>query len=340
MKKSALFTIVRVLITILCFTVLFYKMRGDLSSFVESIKHAHFLWFFIALALFTFCPFISVIRWDLLLRVQGVRIPFFHLVKYFFIGLFFNNFMLGLTGGDLIKGYYVYKETKEKKAEAVTTVLVDRIVGMFALIFVSGVALLFLYGDERFTHAIHIIFIVLGVYLLLGMIFMKKEVLKKIPFVENIYNRLPFRHTITKIYHALYIYRHNKITLFITVLLSVLMQVSIIIAVYLLGKCFGVVHVPFINYFVFVPVISVVSALPISVGGLGVGESAYVYFFNLIYEQSARYLAMALGLRVIMVLWSLVGGIFLLLPQNKISEEELEEVEKIEDQTIEEDTEL
>ena len=47
---------------------------------------------------------------------------------------FFNSFLLGSTGGDLLKAYYAARETHHKKTEAVMTVLVDRLVGLFAML--------------------------------------------------------------------------------------------------------------------------------------------------------------------------------------------------------------
>ena len=46
---------------------------------------------------------------------------------------FFNAFLLGSTGGDLLKAYYAARETHHKKTEAVVTVFVDRIIGLFSV---------------------------------------------------------------------------------------------------------------------------------------------------------------------------------------------------------------
>ena len=47
---------------------------------------------------------------------------------------FFNAFLLGSTGGDLLKAYYAARETHHRKTEAVVTVLVDRLIGLFSML--------------------------------------------------------------------------------------------------------------------------------------------------------------------------------------------------------------
>lgn len=334
MQKKHVGTIIRLLVTVIFFAVLFWKMRGELSSFIDAVKNAKLLWLIPAFVIYATVSLISVVRWKYLLIVHGINPPYSRLIKYFFIGLFFNNFMLGLTGGDVVKAYYISRETETKKAEAAITVFIDRLVGMFALITVAVIALLFHLGDPRLGKASNIILIMFAVFSMFGLIFINKNLIKKFPFFDHIYNRLPFRQMLHRVYHAFYIYRDYKLTLLWTFLFSVVLQVVMIIVTYSIGRAFGVEQVPLYHFFLFVPIISTISALPISVGGLGVGESAYVYFFNLIYKQSAKYLAMALGLRLLTIVWSLVGGVLLLMPQNKVTEQELEEIEELEEEEL------
>jgi hypothetical protein len=334
MRKKHIGTILRLLVTVVFFGVLFWKMRGELSSFVDAVKNARLIWLVPAFFIYALVSVISVVRWKYLLVVHGINPPYRRLIKYFFIGLFFNNFMLGLTGGDVAKAYYISRETETKKAEAAITVLIDRIVGMFALITVAAVALLFHLGDPRLGNAPGIILLMCVLFSLSGLFFINKDIVKKFPFFDRIYAKLPFRQTLHRVYHAFYIYRDHKLTLLWTFLFSAVLQVVMIVVTFAIGRSFGIDQVPLYNFFLFVPIISTISALPISVGGLGVGETAYVYFFNLIYPQSAKYLAMALGLRLLTIVWSMVGGALLLLPQNKVTEQEMEKIEEIEEEEL------
>src|SRR5256885_7152376 len=52
----------------------------------------------------------------------------------FFIGMFYNQFLPGGTGGDIMKSYYLLKETPDKKAGALLAVVFDRFIGLVALV--------------------------------------------------------------------------------------------------------------------------------------------------------------------------------------------------------------
>src|SRR5205807_7287957 len=77
------------------------------------------------------------IRWQILLRVQGIAISWRRLFRLLMIGIFFKQFMPGGTGGDVVKIYYLLKETPGKKAQALLAALIDRVVGLLGLMLVA-----------------------------------------------------------------------------------------------------------------------------------------------------------------------------------------------------------
>ena len=329
-KERRSWLIVRIVVTVLVLAFLVWKMRGELTEFVHTVSHANFSWLTAAYASFSIVLLCAVLRWQLLLRAQHLILKIGPLIEYVMIGLFFNNFMLGATGGDLIKAYYVAKETHHKKTEAMTTVFIDRIVGMFALICIALVALLFHMGDPKMRKVTLAILAFFGIFAVIALVFVNKQLIKKIPFFEFLSGRIPFRQTLSRVYDAFYVYHDHKGVIVGAFLYSLFLQFIVVLIVYGLGKALSIQGVGLIHYLLLVPVISTVGALPISFGGLGLGEGAYVYFFNLVTEQSAKYLALALTMRFLGILWSLVGGFFLMLPKTKISQRELQEAESIE----------
>ncbi|MDA0842098.1 MAG: lysylphosphatidylglycerol synthase transmembrane domain-containing protein, partial [Planctomycetota bacterium] len=74
---------------------------------------------------------VTALRWYLLLKAQGIRISYWNSLRLTFVGIFFNTFMPGGTGGDLVKAYYVW-DSGSKRAAAVTTVFLDRVIGLYA----------------------------------------------------------------------------------------------------------------------------------------------------------------------------------------------------------------
>ena len=93
--------------------------------------------------------FLGVIRWRMTMRVQGLNLSLSRATAITFVSQFFSSFMLGSTGGDLIKAYYAARQTHHKKTEAVVTVFVDRMIGMWALLIFAAIMMPFNFAMVR-----------------------------------------------------------------------------------------------------------------------------------------------------------------------------------------------
>src|SRR5213594_5058816 len=76
-------------------------------------------------------------RWHVLLKVQKIHLSLPRLSGLFLIGMFYNQFLPGGTGGDIIKSYLLLKETTDKKAGALLAVVFDRLIGLVALVAIT-----------------------------------------------------------------------------------------------------------------------------------------------------------------------------------------------------------
>jgi uncharacterized protein (TIRG00374 family) len=92
------------------------------------------LWVFLGVVVILFfSQLIFVLRWWVLLRVQGININLWAAFKLHLLGLFYNNFLPTSVGGDVLRAWYVTKHT-DKRLEAVLSVFVDRAIGFSGLI--------------------------------------------------------------------------------------------------------------------------------------------------------------------------------------------------------------
>src|SRR5437764_3544534 len=80
---------------------------------------------------------LATVRWQLLLRIQGITLGWLRALAIVMIGLFFNMFLPGLVGGDAVRLYLVFKCAPRKKAPATLSVAMDRILGMLAILFLT-----------------------------------------------------------------------------------------------------------------------------------------------------------------------------------------------------------
>ncbi len=114
--------------------------------------------------LLSFMPMvICFVRYKYLLRAVGINLPFSYTVRIGFIGCFFNTFMLGGMGGDVVKIAYIIKDTG-KKAATIAATMIDRVIGLLGMISIAGLAMLMSFTDIIDNVGLHMLVIgVLGV---------------------------------------------------------------------------------------------------------------------------------------------------------------------------------
>src|ERR1700750_2601622 len=103
-----------------------------------AISKADRTWLILGLPVALIGEVANIVRWQILMRVQGMDMSWRRAIMLFFVGLFFNLFMPGYTGGDVARLYYLMREFPDKKKEAILTVVMDRLIGVAAL-FVTAV---------------------------------------------------------------------------------------------------------------------------------------------------------------------------------------------------------
>ena len=104
------------------------------AQMAQACRHADWRWLAAGLGVYGGVESLAVIRWQLLLRIQGFRLGWARATGILFIGEFFLTFTPGLVGGDAMRIFYLVKDAPGKTVDAVTVVVMDRIMGMLALI--------------------------------------------------------------------------------------------------------------------------------------------------------------------------------------------------------------
>src|SRR5467141_3971129 len=103
----------------------------------KALQEADYRWVAAAIVAYIVVEIAAAIRWQILLRVQKIRLNLPRLTGLFLIGMFYNQFLPGGTGGDIIKSYLLLKETPDKKAGALLAVVFDRLIGLVALVAIT-----------------------------------------------------------------------------------------------------------------------------------------------------------------------------------------------------------
>ena len=285
------------------------------SRLWKTISGLEIGWLMVSLIFMGLTILIGVFRWRIMLAVQGLKLSFGRAMKISLVSHFFNSFLLGSTGGDLLKAYFVSAETSNNKAEAVTTVLVDRLLGLFSmLLFCSILALMnwdIVISQKRFMA---VMLLVLGMLFLSGMVvvlsFWGGPNKLRLKF-ELILKKLPKGEGLVRCMEACRSYG-EKVNFLPRVLgWSMLMNIACVMQIVSLGWGLGLdMTRHLLVMMMIVPAIICISALPITPSGIGIRENLYVSLLSSTAIGIAEKSALSLSILAFAgsLLWSLVGG--------------------------------
>jgi glycosyltransferase 2 family protein len=280
-------------------------------------------WFVAALICFGLVCVIGTVRWQLILRVQGLEIPFLRAVSIFFIGMFFNAFMLGSTGGDVVKAWYAAHETHHKKAEAVATVVVDRIIGLLALFVITLLMMVIFYhrvfDDVRLrVFAFVTLAVVVGTVGITALSFWRGFA-DKLPGLRRSLQRLPKYDTLKRMVDACRVYATHPAVVWRTVLWSFGVHIFVMLSIVCIGYGLRVQCANgAVDYFLYLPIINTVAAVPITISGFGVRELMYAEMFGEVGVPQAQAVALSLLGYIATLFWSLVGAVFYLTHRKEL----------------------
>jgi uncharacterized protein (TIRG00374 family) len=284
--------------------------RVDPGRLLDTVR-ALPLWVFLAsLCLYAVGYVLSTLRWQGLLAAEGLRLPLARLILLYFEGAFFNLFLPSLIGGDIFRGYAIYKLTRHDAA--VASILVDRLSGFAALM---GIAVLALGLAHPGVGDVQVTVMILAVTLVFVAVVATLSSPRLSALASALLSRLGlarFQPRLHGMVQSLQRYRGHRGALGQALLLSAALQALIILVYYLIGRSLGLA-VPLGYFFLYVPLITVLAMLPISVAGLGVREGGVVYFFAKVGVDGGSALGMSLIWFSLTALVSSLGGLALLL---------------------------
>ena len=222
---------------------------------------------------------ISARRWGLVLGLQGIHVPFWSLITIYTRSAALGSFVPGgVFSGDIYRMYSLAKRTGTKTA-SVSSVLMDRAIGFVSLLICSVAAFYYtLFNtnmDSLRTLAEPVFFATLVFIggIVASVVFVKGAYLTKIASKNSIILRL--QESVATIPN----YFSNKRMVYKILFLSLALQFGIILWTYAISLAMNVI-IPFQILCMTVPLISLFVLLPVSIGGFGVREAAFVFFLT------------------------------------------------------------
>jgi len=253
-------------------------------------------------------------RWQLALREQGLNLPFARALEISLIAHFFNSFLLGSTGGDLLKAFYAARETHHKKTEAVTTVFVDRLIGLFSMLLFAVAFAAPQIGAIRAHEFTGLVFLtVLGMLGACGVLvyaaFWGRGSGGE-SWVGGWLRRLPRGEYLERSLLSCRIYGGRPLFLVQSLALSMALNLFCVLQFHAISQGLGL-SIPLGLLLFLAPAIICISALPITPNGLGVREHLFVGALSAAAVGISAKAALSLSLLAYSgsLIWSVIGGV-------------------------------
>ena len=283
----------------------------DLPSFWDRVKGMNPAWILLALAAYTFTQSVAVWRWHRLLRAQHIEVKRQRLTESIWVSMFFNNFLPSNIGGDVVR-IADTAPAAGSKTLATTVILVDRVLGLTALVLIAtsgalaatllgvhvpGARWLFLITAMGFVAAISVI----AMPQLVGHALLPLRALNK-PWITE---------RALQLEEAVIRFRNAPSALIGAFGGALVVQITIV-AFYLLTAEGLSVPLPIFLGAVLIPVSLVVQMAPVSINGFGVREAVFAFFFRRFGLPTDAAVALSLVSTGMVMGLSLVGGFFFL----------------------------
>ena len=233
------------------------------------------------------CLLIDVVlmamRTSLLFRCMGFYVSLANATRLTFIGFFFSTFLPGAAGGDLAKVYYATRENQGRRAEVTAILLFDRVIGLLSLLLLPLIAAPFFTSLIQSVAVLQFLLladVLLTVGLLAALaVTMGSERIRRAISLESV-SWLGERKILNRMVTTIGAYRETPGVLCKAVGLSLLANCSLILMTWLAAMA---LHPSGVSgkLFLVAPIGHVVNSLPLTPGGLGVGETAFAGLFTI-----------------------------------------------------------
>ncbi len=282
----------------------------DFAKFRDALENLRWGWIPLIYTLFLLNTMISAVKWKELLAADDVHVPLPRLLGSYLIATFFNLFMPSSIGGDAYRVVDTGKHSGSAKSFA--SVLADRLTGFLALaiwgLLFSAIGWSRL-PDKRILWLPVLVFGLMG---LMVFALVQRRMLVTMLGLFRIDRLAKLNAFIHRVLDSIARYHGDSRLMAKVFSISMLFQILAITIIFCISKSLGW-QVPYIYFCIFVPLITLGEALPISIFGIGVRDGLYVFFFAQAGVSREEALAMALVYVLITVVYSLSGGVIFLL---------------------------
>ncbi len=284
-------------------TIVIWLIHGvDIREFTARFSNINLYLLLLAVLLLFSLAFLHAARWVEIIRVNQAVMSYKTAIQLVLEGYFFSQALPSSIGGDAVRIWRAHKAGLSLTS-SINTVILDRLFGLIALLLMTLMSvpwLMNLLADTALRWAIILILIssMVSVLMLLTLARLEGRDLKW----KVVSSAIQISVTAKRILF-------NTRSSLVTLILSVGVHFFVALSIFILAHALGIV-VGFVNCVVLIPLVMLVTLLPISIAGWGIREGAMVVALSLIQVSRSDAIAVSLLFGTIMLIVSLPGGLF------------------------------
>ncbi len=301
--------LIRLIITGILVWVILSRVNGE--EFVTLLKDVDLRLVALGYLLNLVMVALNSVRWGELVKPLGVHVSFMRLTGYYFVCMFFNNFMPTSIGGDVMRVFDLSKHTG-KKSSAMASIMVERLLGLYALFPISIIAFLLLGPSLPDRDLFLLAEAGMLALFVAGTVLIRRRTLRMlVPLLGPVRawlekSGLPDR--MRRLYDFLDHYKEDRGAVFRAAALSVLSRVVWIYGCYVFSLAINLDVDPLV-FFLMMPVVEVGRMLPISLAGIGIREGLLVFILARFGVEATPAIVLSLIIYGVFLLNGLIGGV-------------------------------
>ena len=257
----------------------------------------------------------AVFKWRALLVTMNNQVSFFRLFCIYTIGTFWGLFLPSSLSTDVIRGYYLSQKTSDSAMSAASVVM-DRMMGLFSLLFLCLVSLCFY--SIAFDRSITIyIFCFTALSIGVGLLMHQETIPDILEQRIVFFSSNPLGIKLVAMHRAFLKFKRYPRVMLGSFFYSSILQIIRVVTIFVTAKAFHI-DAHLISFFLVVPVTIIIIMVPISIGGFGVREGSFTALFSLVDIPLNESFAISAANSIMVTVFGLLGGLVYLFYRNEI----------------------
>lgn len=307
-KRKKVTNIIRIVISLSLISLLIFRNLDALKDIINILGELNIFLLALGISFYTLTIVTSIFRWDIMLRAQNVNISNRYLLQSVFIAFLYSNLFPTNIGGDAYRVYDLYKNKNVTLNKNISAIVMERFMGMLSGTIYLLISLFLGMYNHLNRYMIIGLFILSFVIILIFFILIRPKAFKIDKFFKRFKLLSKLEPKFNSFHKTFISYKYKVRFLLICFGYSLLIHMVSFISFYFVSLSIKL-NLSFFSFFFIIPVITLVTNIPISIGGIGVRENTLVFILKKLGVAADKALYFSLIILFIIILNALLGGL-------------------------------